>query len=235
MSGGRQTLVLVPGSLCDERVWQHQMRDLADVADMWVPAMHGHDCMQDMARDILDRAPADQFALAGFSMGGRVALEMFRLAPERITRLALLDSSIHPIAEGEAERRAPQIEKARTEGMGALAKWWNPKIAHPSQRDNPDFIGLLDAMACAFTPQEYEQEARALLNRPDPRPLLGQIKVPVLVLAGEDDPISGPERNAAIAQAIPGAVRVSLPETGHFPMLEKPAEVSAAMREWLAA
>ena len=164
-----------------------------------------------------------------------MALEMFRLAPERITRLALLDSSVHPVAPGEAERRAPQIEKAKAEGMRALVAWWNPKIAHPSRRDDKEFIALLDDMACMFTPAEYEMEAQALLNRPDPRPLLGQITVPVLVLAGEDDPISGPDRNAAMAEAIPGAVRVNLPDTGHFPMLERPAEVSAAMREWLAA
>lgn len=232
--GTKQNLVLVPGSLCDERVWQHQVRDLADLADITVASVHGQDSLDGMARAILATAPK-QFALAGFSMGGRVALEMFRLAPDRITRLALLDSSIHPVAEGEAERRAPQIEKARAEGMEALVKWWNPKIAHPSKRDDADFIGLLDAMACAFTPEEYEMEARALLNRPDPRPLLSDITVPVLVLAGEDDPISGPERNARIAEAIPGAVRISLADTGHFPMLEKPDEVTAAMREWLDA
>lgn len=235
MPGGKQTLILVPGSLCDERVWQHQLRDLADVAAMQVAHIHGHATLEGMARAALDQAPAGPFALAGFSMGGRVALEMVRLASERITRLALLDSSVHPVAPGEAERRAPQIEKAKAEGMRALVAWWNPKIAHPSRRDDKAFISLLDDMACAFTPEEYELEAQALLNRPDPRPLLGQIKVPVLVLAGEDDPISGPERNAAIAEAIPGAVRVNLPDTGHFPMLERPAEVSAAMREWLAA
>lgn len=235
MPGHKQTLLLVPGSLCDERVWQHQLRDLADVAEMQVAHIHGQASLEAMARNALTHAPAGPLALAGFSMGGRVALEMMRLAPERITRLALLDSSVHPVAPGEAERRAPQIDKAKAEGMEALVKWWNPKIAHPSRRDDAAFIGLLDAMACAFTPQEYELEAQALLNRPDPRPLLGTIRVPTLVLAGEDDPISGPERNAAIAAAIAGAVRVNLPDTGHFPMLERPAEVNAALRAWLAA
>lgn len=234
MAAGKEDLVLVPGSLCDERVWRHQRADLADLATITVPSLHGHPSLAKMAEAVLQQAPP-HFALAGFSMGGRVALEMLRHAPERITRLALLDSSIHPVADGEAERRSPQIEMALTEGMAALVRWWNPKIAHPSMRDNAEFMALLDDMACGFSPQDYAQEANALLTRPDPRPLLGQIRVPVLVLAGEDDPISGRDRNEAMAAAIPGARLVIIPGTGHFPMLEKPAVVSAALREWLLA
>ncbi|WEK46498.1 MAG: alpha/beta fold hydrolase [Candidatus Andeanibacterium colombiense] len=227
-----QHLILVPGSLCDERVWQNQARDLADVAQITVPHLHGHDSLVSMAEAILANAP-ERFALAGFSMGGRVALEMLRRAPERITRLALVDSSIHPIAEGEAERREPQIDMTYQEGMAAFADWWNPRIVHASRRDDAEYMGLLRSMAESFTPAEYEQEVRALLNRPDPRDVLAMIAVPTLVLFGDEDMLSTPDRNRSIAAAIPGARLVPVEGTGHFPMLEKPDEVTAALREWL--
>jgi len=229
-----QQLVLVPGSLCDERVWHNQAEALSGIAEITVPHLHGHDSLASMAQATLDVAP-ERFALCGFSMGGRVALEMVRLAPERITRLALMDASIHPLAEGEAERRQPQIDMARQEGLAAFARWWNPRIVHPSKLEDAQLMGLLEAMATGFTPEEYEMEARALLTRPDPRGLLAGIAVPVLVLAGAEDPLSGPERNRSIAEAIPGARLVQIEGAAHFPMLEKPEEVNAALREWLAA
>jgi pimeloyl-ACP methyl ester carboxylesterase len=230
----KQNLVLIPGSLCDERVWQHQARDLADIANVTVPYLHGHSSLVAMAQAILSEAP-ESFALCGFSMGGRVALEVFRLAPGRITRLALVDASVHPIGEGEAAKRQPQIDMAFNEGLSALAKWWNPKIAHASKHDDDEYMGLLESMACTFTPEDYRKEVSALLDRPDPRDLLGKISVPTLVLAGEDDPLSTPDRNRAMAEAIPGAKLQLIEDAGHFPMLEKPEEITAALREWLSA
>jgi pimeloyl-ACP methyl ester carboxylesterase len=229
-----QKLVLVPGSLCDERVWHNQVRDLAGIADVFVPHLHGYDSLPAMAEAVLAEAP-ERFALAGFSMGGRVALEIVRRAPERITRLGLIDSSVHPIAEGEAVRRQPQIDMARSEGMTAFARWWNPQIVHTSFRDDAAFMGLLEAMAESFTPDQYAQEVRALLERPDARGVLATIAVPTLVLHGIDDILSNPERNRMIAEAVPGAKLVTIDGAAHFPMLEKPAEVTAALKDWLAA
>lgn len=229
-----QNLMLVPGSLCDERVWRNQVRDLADIARITIPHLHGHDSLGAMAEAALAGAP-ERFALAGFSMGGRVALEMVRRAPERITRLALVDSSVHPIAEGEAERRQPQIDKVRREGMTAFARWWNPQIVPPARRDDAELMDLLEAMAESFTPEEYEKEVRALLTRPDAREVLDAIAVPTLVLHGADDVLSNLDRNRAIAAAIPGAKLVTIAGAGHFPMLETPERVTAALREWLAA
>ena len=234
MGQASQNLVLVPGSLCDERVWQNQARDLAGLAAITIAHLHGHDSIAGMARAALADAP-ERFALAGFAMGGRVALEMMRLAPERITRLALIDSSVHALAPGEAVRRQPQIDMAHREGMGAFARWWNPQIVHPSRREDADYMGLLESMAESFSPAEYEQEVHALLTRPDAREVLGRINVPTLVLYGAEDMLSGPERNRQIADAIAGAKLVEIADAGHFPLLEKPGEVTAAMREWLAA
>lgn len=231
--GERQNLVLVPGSLCDARVWQGQAGALADVAISTIPSLHGHASLSAMAEAVLAAAPP-QFALSGFSMGGRVALEMWRLAPQRITRLALVGASVHPVAAGEADKRAPQIALARQQGMAALSRWWNPRITDPARHGDVALMGLLEDMACGFTPEEYAAEVAALLNRPDPRGLLAGIDVPVLVLAGECDPLSTPERNAAMAAAIAGAQVVSVAGAWHFPMLEKPEAVTAALRDWLA-
>lgn len=230
----KQQLILVPGSLCDERVWQHQAAALVDVADISIPCLHGHDSLVDMARAILRDAPM-RFALCGFSMGGRVALEVLRLAPERITRLALLDASVHPVAEGEADRRQPQIDMAREQGMAALARWWNPRITPPARHGDKTFMGLLEAMATTFSAEDYQKEVIALLHRSDPRDLLADITVPTLILAGADDPLSTPERNRAMAEAIPNARLVLVEEAWHFPMLEKPEAVTVALRQWLEA
>jgi len=230
----RQKLILVPGSLCDERVWQHQADALADIADISIPHLHGHASLVTMAEAILRDAPA-RFALCGFSMGGRVALEVLRRAPERITRLALLDASVHPIAQGEAARRQPQIDMAREQGMAALARWWNPRITPPARHDDAAFMGLLEAMACTFSAEDYRKEVAALLDRPDPRDLLPGIAVPTLILAGAQDPLSTPERNRAMAGTIPGARLVLVEDAWHFPMLEQPAAVTAALRQWLEA
>jgi len=230
----KQQLILVPGSLCDKRVWQHQAAALVDVADISIPCPHGHDSLVDMARAILREAPM-RFALCGFSMGGRVALEVLRLAPERITRLALLDASVHPVAEGEADRRQPQIDMAREQGMAALARWWNPRITPPARHGDKTFMGLLEAMATTFSAEDYQKEVIALLHRPDPRDLLADITVPTLILAGADDPLSTQERNRAMAEAIPNARLVLVEEAWHFPMLEKPEAVTVALRQWLEA
>lgn len=230
----KQDLILVPGSLCDERVWANQQRDLAPMARITVPHLHGIDSLGAMADTILAKAP-DRFALCGFSMGGRVALEVLRRAPQRITRLALLDASVHPVAKGEAERRQPQIDMAREQGMAALARWWNPRITHPACHADAAYMALLESMACTFTPDEYAMEVHALLTRPDPQELLGRITVPTLILSGTEDPLSTPDRNRAMAAAIPGARLQLVDGAAHFPMLEQPGIVTQALRDWLAA
>lgn len=230
----KQPLVLLPGSLSDGAVWENQCSALADVADVHIPHVTGMASLEEIAESVLKEAPAS-FALAGFSMGGRVALEVYRRAPDRITHLALIDSSVHPIAEGEAEKRQPMLDLALAEGMEALADAWLPRIAHPSRLDDAEFMGKLREMALRFTPQDYVDEVKALLTRPDARPVMDMISCPTLILAGESDPLSTPARNEEMAKMIPHAELVILEDCSHFPMLEKPEETNAALRRWLAS
>jgi len=199
-----------------------------------IPHLGGVDSIEAMAERVLAESP-ERFSLAGFSMGGRIALEMFRRAPERIERLALVGSSVHPVAEGEAERRQPLIDLARNDGMGAVAASWIPRLVPVGRQGDGELMGRLMEMTCRFSAQDYADEVHALLNRPDPRPVLDAIRCPTLIMAGREDPLSPPERNTALAGLVQGARLVLIDGCGHFPMLEAPAIANQALLEWLGA
>jgi len=233
------TLILIPGLLCDERVWIHQRAALADHVDVRVAENGLLDSLQALARAILDKAPP-RFAVAGHSMGGRVALEVFRAAPGRVAGLALMDTGQSPLPEGEAGQREAEgrfalLAKARSQGMRAMAQDWVQGMVHPSRlTDAPLIDGILD-MFESKSPDLYAAQIRALLNRPDCTPLLAAIRCPTLVLCGREDSWSPPERHEEIAAAIPGSTLVSIPDCGHMSTLERPDAVNEAMRTWLRA
>src|SRR5437868_11752536 len=148
-------LVLLPGLLCDATVWAPQKE--AFTGEFRVTAFrhfYGHNSLNSMAAAVLDAAPP-RFALAGHSMGGRVALEIMRLAPERVERLALFDTGAAPASKDEPEKRREMIERARTEGMSALAARWLPMIVHPDRLNETEFMNAMTAMICRATPEIY--------------------------------------------------------------------------------
>lgn len=236
MSTPRHPLVLIPGLLCDASVWQRQRAALEDIADIRV-ADHGlRDSLTEMARAILASAPP-RFAIAGHSMGGRVAFEVYRAAPERISGVALMDTGNHPLPPGEAgERevagRLALLETARQHGMRTMATAWVQGMVHPARLSERALIdGILDMFECK-TADIYAAQTRALINRPDATPVLPIIRCPTLVLCGHEDSWSPVQRHLEIAAAIPGSQFVDIPECGHMCTLERPAEVGAAMRAW---
>lgn len=233
------SLILVPGLLCNAHVWSGQLDALADLAALHV-ADHGMlDSLPDMARRILEQAPA-RFAIAGHSMGGRVALEVFRLAPERVLGIALMDTGYQPLppgAAGEAEKagRFDLLATAQREGMRAMARRWVQGMVHPARLTDHALIeGILD-MFESRSAEVYAAQIRALLSRPDGTPLLAQIRCPALVLCGHEDQWSPVARHQEMAQSIPGSMFVDIPECGHMSTLERPEAVSEAMRAWLQA
>lgn len=235
----RPTLLLLPGLTCDAAVWAPQVQALAEVAQCVVPAWGLRDSLTAMAEQVLAEAPSERFAVAGHSMGGRVALEVVRLAPQRVTHLALLDTGAHPLAAGDAgekERagRMALLDIARQQGMRAMGRQWARGMVHPSRLDSPFFEAIL-AMQERSSPAQFAAQQQALLNRPDAGPLLPTIACPTLVLCGREDSWSGPAQHQAMAAAIPGARLVIVPQCGHMCTLEQPAAVSAALRDWLQA
>lgn len=232
------TLMLLPGLMCDAAVWAHQVSALP--ARCVVPAWGLRDSLSDMAVQVLQEAPTERFALAGHSMGGRVALEVMRQAPERVERLALLDTGTHTLAGGEAgakERagRMALLALAQTRGMRALGGQWARGMVHPDQLATPLFESIL-AMLERSSPAQFAAQVQALLARPDAASLLADIRCPVLVLCGRDDAWSPPAQHEAMHAALSNATCSSLcviDHCGHMSTLEQPAAVTAALASWL--
>lgn len=228
------SLVLLPGLLCDRAVWHSQIDALgpAFVAD------HGSlDSLAAMAAHTLATAPAGPLAVAGHSMGGRVAFEMLRQAPDRIERLALLDTSYHPLADGaagetETKGRLALLAIARRNGMRAMARDWALGMVHPSRHDGPVFEAVLD-MFERHTPDIFAAQINALLNRPDCSELLSTIRCPTLLLCGREDAWSPPSRHEHMQRAIPGSRLVVVEQCGHMSTMEQPEAVSQALADWL--
>jgi pimeloyl-ACP methyl ester carboxylesterase len=227
--------VLLPGLLCDRAVWQAQLDALGPCHVVDYGAL---DSLRDMATNALATAPAGPLAVAGHSMGGRVAFEMWRMAPERIERLALLDTSYHPLAEGaagETERagRLALLNTAQRDGMRAMAREWALGMVHPSRHGTPLFEAVLDMLE-RKTPEIFAAQINALLNRPDCTELLATIHCPTLLLCGREDNWSPPARHEHMHQAIAGSRLVIVEHCGHMSTMEQPHAVSEALANWLA-
>lgn len=239
MAGSRSqlTLILVPGLLCDERVWLEQRAALSDLVETRVAEHEMLDSLPALAQRILDSAPP-RFAIAGHSMGGRVALEVFRAAPERIAGIALLDTGSHPLPRGKAGEmeengRYKLLAKAQSQGMRAMARDWVQGMVHPSRlKDTALIEGILD-MFESKTPELYAAQIHALLKRPDGGPVLTRIRCPSLVLCGHDDTWSPPQQHRQISARILGSMFVDVPDCGHMSTIEQPQAVNKAFRRWL--
>jgi len=230
----KPTLFLLPGLLCDATVWAHQAAALGSIAAVRIADFRGFDSLTEMARAVLASAP-ERFAVAGHSMGARAALEVVRLAPERVTRLALLDTGTHPLRPGEAEKRQDLVDLANREGMAALAARWLPPMVHPARAADETLMVPLRAMVLRMTPAIHERQIRALLQRPDAEAVLATIRCPVLVGVGRQDAWSPPSQHESIVAAVAQARLVVFEDSGHMAPLEAPEAVTAALRAWLAA
>ncbi len=234
----RPTLILLPGLMCDRAAWEAQIEAFSATHECIVPSYGALDSLAGMAAQVLRDAPPGPLAVAGHSMGGRIAFEMWVQAPQRIERLALLDTSYHPLpagAEGERERagRYALLEIARTRGLRAMAREWARGMVHPSRLGTPLFEAILD-MFERRSVGEFAAQIEALLARRDAAPLLPGIAVPTLVLCGREDGWSPPARHEFMQAHIPGAALSVVEHCGHMSTMEAPEAVNAALAGWLA-
>ena len=234
----RSLLLLVPGLMCDAAVWHAQCMGLADLAEC-VVVDHGEaDSIEGMARQALATVPAGRsFALAGHSMGGRGALEMLRLAPDRVTHLALMDTGYQArpagaAGEAEAAQRFALLALAQRDGMRAMGVQWSQAMVHPDRLGGPVHEAILQMIARA-TPARFAAQIHALLGRPDATGLLRSIHVPTLLLCGREDRWSPLERHLDMQALAPHATLSVIEHSGHMSTMEQPALVTQAMRHWL--
>lgn len=228
----KPALYLLPGLLCDETVWEAQIGALSARADVRAPDYGAADRIADMATIVLRGAPA-RFSLAGHSMGARVALEVLRMAPDRIERLALLDTGVHGVQPGERAKRMRLVTLAREEGMEALCEAWLPPMVHPDRRRDAAFMAPLREMVMRSTPERFAAQIDALLNRPDTEAPLASIRCPLLVGVGRQDEWSPVAQHEDILTRAGRGRLAVFEDAGHMAPCEAPDAVNSALMEWL--
>jgi pimeloyl-ACP methyl ester carboxylesterase len=226
-------LVLVPGLNCTVELFAPQVAVLSTSRIITIADNRHDDSLVAMAKRILDAAPP-RFALAGLSMGGYIAFELLRQAPERIERLMLLNTNARADNDEQRAMRArtiTMVEEGEFERVNAL-QW--PRLVHENRREDSALRAVFERMAADTGAVSYVKQQTAIMNRLDSRPLLNSIVCPVTVLVGEGDLVTPVKVAQEMANGISGANLVIVPHCGHLSTLEKPEAVAAAMQVWLA-
>ncbi len=227
-------LVLVPGLLCSARLYGPQVAALRPRVQVTI-ADHSRDAdMTAIAARILSDAPP-RFALAGLSMGGYIAFAMMRLAPERIDRLALLDTSARPDTAEQKAGRETLIAMAEAGDFDQVVETLIPRFIHADRHNDETLKREVRAMATETGAAAFIRQQKAIMSRQDSRPLLSEIGCPTLVLVGDGDMLTPPNLAKEIAADILGSTLLVVPDCDHLPTLEKPEAVNAALTQWLTA
>jgi pimeloyl-ACP methyl ester carboxylesterase len=227
-------LVLVPGLLCDARLWKAQIEALEGKVKCWVADHTRSDTISAVASDVLADAPFERFALAGLSMGGYIAFEIMRQAAHRVERLALLDTSARPDTSEQRAKREGLIALARSGRFIGVTQALLPLFIHRDRLGDRELVNTVKEMARNIGRDGFIRQEAAILSRPDSQPLLPSIACPTLVLCGRQDASTPLDRHEEIVDRIPGATLRVIEECGHLSTLEKPEEVSEALWRWLS-
>jgi pimeloyl-ACP methyl ester carboxylesterase len=229
----RIPLALLPGLLTDRALWAHQIEALADLAECRVADFTTQDSIADMARAVLDMMP-ERFALAGLSMGGYVALEVMRQAPRRVGLLALLDTTARRDSPERTEDRKAFMAQARTGTFKGVSRRALEMYVHPDRVADAGLAQAVLAMTARVGRDAFLRQQAAIMGRPDSLPGLSEIACPTLVLCGRQDGPTPVPCHEEMAAAIPGAKLRVIEDCGHLSPMERPEEVAAALRAWLA-
>lgn len=228
-------LILLPGMMCDARLFGPQIGALSSLFTLHLPPIAGSDSIADIAgiaAEILRHAPP-VFALAGLSMGGIVAMEIMAQAPDRVTKIALLDTNALAEPPEAQARRIPQIARVLAGGLDAImANELIPRYLNNAAQ-HTDIMALCMDMARNLGPQVFARQSRALASRPDQTQTLASYGRPALILMGEDDILCPKPRHDLMHALMPQSRLAIIPGAGHLPTLEKPMETTAELRRWL--
>ncbi len=230
----RQDLLLIPGLLCTSLLWEPQIAGLSDIADMTVADHARDDTLSAIAERILASAPST-FALAGLSMGGYIAFEIWPQAPERLARIALLDTRASGATDEETVRRKDLLALAERGRFTGIHDRLIPLFVHADRLDDAALIGTIRRMAEDTGKDGFIRQTRALMARPSSHDTCRSIDVPTLVLCGRQDALTTVSMHEEMAELIPGARLSVIEDCGHLSTLEKPEAVTREMRAWLTA
>jgi pimeloyl-ACP methyl ester carboxylesterase len=225
-------LILLPGTLCDERLWETV--NLSDLADVKVCDVSKADTIEGIAKSVLEEAP-DKFALAGLSLGGIISLEIMRIAPERVIKLALLDTNPNPPSLEQIEGWERFIDMANNgQFLDITINHLLPVLIHPHRRNDEGLVSTIIDMAEKVGIEGYINQLKAVMTRSDQRPILSTISCPTMILVGREDRVCPLRMSEFLTENIPAANLEIISHSGHLSPLEQPEKVSAALREWLS-
>ncbi len=227
-----QPTLLIPGLGTDARLYAPQLPALWQFGPVMVANQTRRDTMSAIAEDILAHAPP-RFALAGLSMGGYVAFEVMRQAPQRVVKLALLDTTARPDTPEQTGRRKAQIEMVKAGKFKDIPGMLFPLLVHLNRREDASLRAAVDTMFFDAGPEAHIRQQLAIMGRPDSRPDLSAIGCPTLIVVGDGDQLTPPELAREMADGISGARLVIAPDCGHLSTLEQPNFVSSALAGWL--
>ena len=228
----RPNLLFLPGLLENEEAFTEVIGGLSQSVDCKVADLTASDSIAGLARDALKQAPAGPLLLAGHSMGGYVALEIMRQAPERISKLALLNTNARPDSAESSENRRRLMALAEKD-FPAVAQALMPKIMLPGHQTDPLLTAIVVSMADAIGPEAFKRQQLAIIGRIDSRPHLKDIRVPTLVLAARGDAIMPVEILKELSDGIPGARLAVVENSGHMMSIEQPQATLALLEDWL--
>ncbi len=224
--------LLIPGLAASARLYESQIPALWRLGPVTVADHTRQSSMASLAQDILALSPPS-FALVGLSMGGYIAFEIMRQAPERVLKLALLDTSARPDTAEQMEGRRLRIGMAQAGEFRAIPALMFPGLVHADRRGDRDLKAIVEEMALETGPEAFIRQQTAIMGRPDSRPTLAGISCPALVLVGNGDELTPPAMAQEIAQGIAGARFEVIPESGHLSTLERPGFVTQTLAGWL--
>ncbi|NCO86390.1 MAG: alpha/beta fold hydrolase [Rhodobacterales bacterium] len=227
-----EPLVLLPGMMCDARLFLPQVVEFSSDTPVTVAPITGGERVEEIASALLAQLPA-RFALAGLSLGGIVAMEVLRRAPERVTRIALMATTPLPETPDYAASREPRIMGARAGRLAEVLREELPANALAPGGDSAEILALVQDMGMRLGAEVFVRQSRALQRRKDQVATLRKIRQPVLVLCGEYDSLTPVKRHAFMAELIPYAKLVVVTGAGHLPVLEQPRAVNRALRDWM--
>lgn len=224
-------ILLLPGLLNDGRLWDAQIGPLSSSTPVHVGDLTAHDSIADIATSVIAQAPPGRFALVGFSMGGYVALEVMRQAPERIAGLALIDTSARPDTAQARKTRELAIQQSQTDFAGVVEKF-PARVLHPRRHDDAALVDVIRAMSLAVGQAAFARQQRAVMSRIDSRPHLAAIRCRTLVACGREDLLTPLGVHEEIAEQIAGAQLAVIERCGHMSPIEQPGAVTELLDTW---